>query len=71
MCKKSDFGWEVETVINDRSVNLINVNGNVDYNIRSLVQQVTAPDGSKIILTQELDNNGDYCDIRIESLVKA
>ncbi len=56
-------GWNIETIINDKSTNA-GIGGR-HYNVRSLIQIITAPDGSKIQLEQLLDNNGDFHDITI------
>ncbi|OAB78762.1 hypothetical protein [Cochleicola gelatinilyticus] len=66
MKKVQDSGWTVETEINDKSAAATIGRGN--YNVRSLIQFITAPDGSKIQLEQLLDNNGDMHDITVRKL---
>lgn len=61
--KVQDSGWTIETVINDKKTTA--TIGNREYNVRSLIQIITSPQGEKIQLDQLLDNNGDLHDITI------
>lgn len=59
----NDNGWSVTTIFNDKATSA--TVSSREYAVRSLVQKITAPDGSKILLEQLLENNGDFHDITI------
>lgn len=60
----SEYGWKVETIINDKKISAT-VRG-TKYNVRSLIQIITAPDGSQIQIEQLLDNVGDFNEIGLK-----
>ncbi|MDP2685935.1 MAG: hypothetical protein Q8O62_01860 [Aequorivita sp.] len=59
----NSFGWNVETIRNSKDIGV--TDGNLSYKCNVLVQAITAPDGSKILVEQHIENDGEYQDILI------
>lgn len=62
----SSYGWTIETTRNSKDIKV--TDGNISYKCNVLEQVITAPDGSKILVEQHIENDGDYQDILISRL---